>query len=263
MAAPVLRPLTTGEVLDVSFGLYRALFFPLVIVAAICRTLPLVVSIYMQVSAKATTRDPAVLISTMLDHLPLWIAGIVLSLIASAFAVASTTSIVSAAYLGHAITANTALARAAGVIGRVITVSILTAISVAAGLLVLIVPGLIIMAGLALATVTLVLEPGTGPIAAMNRSWELTQGSRWKVFITVFVAWLFLLVPTIVVGVVAAVGTAAGIWSPLVSTVLSGVLQIFAYPFLYVVITVLYYDMRVRKEGFDLELLATATHPVG
>jgi hypothetical protein len=263
MAAPVLRPLTTGEVLDVSFGLYRALFFPLVIIAAICRALPLLVSIFFQVSAKTVSRDPAAMVTAMVDHLPIGIAAIVLSLIASAFAVASTTSIVSASYLGHAISANSALARAAGVIGQVIVVSILTAISVMVGLIVLIVPGLIIMAGLALATVTLVLEPGTGPIAAMNRSWELTSGSRWKVFITVFVAWLFLLIPAIVVSIIAAIGNAAGIWSPLVSTVLSGLLQIFAYPFLYVVITVLYYDMRVRKEGFDLELLATATHPIG
>ena len=39
-------------------------------------------------------------------------------------------------------------------------------------------------------------------------------------------------------------------------------LQVLAYPFLYVVTTVLYYDLRVRKEGFDLELLASTLQPV-
>ena len=34
------------------------------------------------------------------------------------------------------------------------------------------------------------------------------------------------------------------------------------YPFFYVVLTVLYYDLRVRKEGFDLELLASSLRPV-
>ena len=43
--------------------------------------------------------------------------------------------------------------------------------------------------------------------------------------------------------------------------VLESVLQIFIYPFVYVVMTVLYYDLRVRKEGFDLELLASALQP--
>jgi hypothetical protein len=263
MAAPVLRPLSTGEVLDVSFGLYRSLFFPLVVVAAICRVLPLVVSIYFQITSKAITRDPTVILTAMLDHLPIWFAGILLSLIASAFAVAATTSIVSAAYLGHAITPNEALARAGGVIGRVILVSVFTTFVVMLGLIVFVIPGLILISGLALASVTLVLERGLGPIAAMSRSWELTSGFRWKVLVTVFVAWLFLLVPSMIVAVIAAIGGAVTGWSPLISTVLSGMLQIFAYPFLYVVITVLYYDLRVRKEGFDLEVLATATHPVG
>jgi hypothetical protein len=29
------------------------------------------------------------------------------------------------------------------------------------------------------------------------------------------------------------------------------------YPFFTVVITLLYYDLRIRKEGFDLEIMAT------
>jgi hypothetical protein len=40
--------------------------------------------------------------------------------------------------------------------------------------------------------------------------------------------------------------------------VLQSLLSILVYPFLYVVLTVLYYDIRVRKEGFDLELLASS-----
>ena len=38
---------------------------------------------------------------------------------------------------------------------------------------------------------------------------------------------------------------------------LSGVIQIFIYPLFYCVLTVAYYDLRVRKEGFDLEVLAS------
>jgi hypothetical protein len=196
------------------------------------------------------------------EHWVLWIVLMVLSMVASAFAVASTTSIVSAAYLGHAISAGDALRRASGVIGRLVVISVLTSIVVGLGLLVFIVPGLILLAGLVLSSVVVVLEPGTGPVGAMNRSWALTSGSRWKVFATVFVAALFLLIPSMVVGVMAAIGTMLGSWSQTVSVVVSGVLQIFAYPFLYVVVTVVYYDLRVRKEGFDLELLATATHPI-
>ena len=36
-----------------------------------------------------------------------------------------------------------------------------------------------------------------------------------------------------------------------------GVVQMFIYPLFYCVLTLTYYDLRVRKEGFDLELLAS------
>jgi hypothetical protein len=262
MAAPVLRPLATGEVLDVSFGLYRALFFPLVVVAAVSRAVPLVLSLYMQ-PGKADA-DPMATFNLLVDRWPLWLAGILFGLVANAFAVAATTSLVSAAYLGEAIAPGTALIKAAGVIGRVIIVSILTGISWALGAIVLIIPGVVLYCGLALSVVALVLEQPLGPLAAMNRSWELTKGFRWKVFVTMLVAVLFLLIPTMIVGVVAGIGAFVATWPPFVTAILTGVLQVFAYPFLYVVVTVLYYDLRVRKEGYDLELLAaTATQSAG
>jgi hypothetical protein len=40
-----------------------------------------------------------------------------------------------------------------------------------------------------------------------------------------------------------------------------GVLQMLLYPLLYCVLTVAYYDLRVRKEGFDLEVLASTLQP--
>ena len=47
----------------------------------------------------------------------------------------------------------------------------------------------------------------------------------------------------------------------LIVLVLQALTQIFIYPFVYVVMTVLYYDLRVRREGFDLELLASSLQP--
>ena len=39
------------------------------------------------------------------------------------------------------------------------------------------------------------------------------------------------------------------------------VLQMLVYPFFYSLTTVIYYDLRVRKEGFDLEMLASSLQP--
>jgi hypothetical protein len=75
------------------------------------------------------------------------------------------------------------------------------------------------------------------------------------------VAFLLLLVPGIALGGVGfLLGESDGILALLI-LVLESVLQIFIYPFIYVVMTVLYYDLRVRKEGFDLELLASSLQP--
>jgi hypothetical protein len=52
-----------------------------------------------------------------------------------------------------------------------------------------------------------------------------------------------------------AIGETAGV---ILQSILVGILGILLYPFLYVMLTVMYYDLRVRKESLDLELLATA-----
>lgn len=254
MAAPVLRPLSTGEVLDTSFGLYRSLFFPLVIVALVCRTVPDILAIYLQQLSGTSA-------FAIFDHWQLLLAQFVLGILLNVAAVAATTVVVAGAYLGAPTTAGTALQKAFRLIGPLMLAAFLGSIAIFLGLLVLVVPGVILWSGLVLANAVIVLEQPISATAALGRSWELTKGFRFKVFVSVLVAALLFIVPTMIVGVLGAIGTMAGAWSPMVSGILSAVLQIFVAPFMYVVITVLYYDLRVRKEGFDLELLATATQP--
>lgn len=73
---------------------------------------------------------------------------------------------------------------------------------------------------------------------------------------------MLLIIPTMIVGVVAGIASLLGASSQLLIQAVVAVLQIFVYPFGYVAFTVLYYDVRVRKEGFDLELLAAAPQPL-
>lgn len=245
MAAPVLRPLSTGEVLDVSFGLYRALFVPLLIVALASRAIPVIMAIYLQAVGGLT------------QHWMLFLAQLFISVFLSAIGVAATTHVVAGAYLGTEVSADYALRQAVGLIGRLLILTMMKSLIIGFGFL-LLVPGLILFCGLALSTTVLVLESPISANNAMTRSWQLTRGSRWKVLLTVLVAVVLLLVPIMVVTLMGVFGTLVGLWSKFIPLVLVGVLQIFVYPFFYTVITVLYYDLRVRKEGFDLELLASS-----
>ena len=95
-----------------------------------------------------------------------------------------------------------------------------------------------------------------GVFAALGRSRELVRGSWWRVFGIGVVFVLF------VVAVVAAFFAASSLVElllspgPLASAIASGVISALLSPVLYIGSTLLYIDLRVRNEGYDLQALA-------
>jgi hypothetical protein len=250
MTAPTLRPLSLGEVLDVSFGLYRAKFGPLIVVTVASQIIPSMFRVYFGSTGE------------LMINLPLLLAYYLLAIVLSSIGIAASTRIVADAYLGRETSAGAALGSAASLLGRIVAVSVTSSLLIVVGFLLLIVPGFILMSGLMLGTVVTVLETPASTVAALGRSWELSKGYRVKVLATLFCVFVMLMVPTVVVGALWAVlGSFAGGSGGLAMQILSTVLALFIYPFFYTVITVLYYDLRVRKEGFDLELLASQLLP--
>ena len=242
MSAPVLRPLSAGEVLDVSFGFYRAHFVPLVTIAALSRVVPDVLGIYVEQSGG------------IMANLTLGIVQLILSIVLSMVGVAATTSVVSDGYLGRSMQAGEAIRNALGMLGRLLVVSISSGMLIFFGIILLIVPGLVAMSGLALASVVVVLEV-KAPVEAMQRSWNLTTSFRRKILGVLSITLLLLVVPGFAIGVFTAI-TSASAEPGILAMVANSVLALFIFPFVYVATVVLYYDIRVRKEGFDLELLA-------
>jgi len=91
-----------------------------------------------------------------------------------------------------------------------------------------------------------------------NRSWRLVEGQRWKVFLVFLVLVLIqLLISGGILGVElsAAAGLGTGSAS-IISAVLNGIASILLTPLSAISVTLLYYDFRIRKEGFDLEMLS-------
>jgi hypothetical protein len=94
----------------------------------------------------------------------------------------------------------------------------------------------------------------------------LVRGQWWKCFGTLLVAWLITLFLGLVGSFIgAALGAAAGNDSVLAVTIqqiVNVATQVVTLPFFAAVIVVLYVDLRVRKEAFDLALLAEhIAHP--
>ncbi|HMV33950.1 MAG TPA: hypothetical protein PKA50_17660 [Gemmatimonadales bacterium] len=255
MTPPALRPLTLGEILDVAFGLYRNLFLPLLVVTLVTSGLPVVLSVYIESAGGA------------LLNLPLYFLNLMLNAVLGAIASAAATFVVSDSYMGRAISARDAFARATPFISRLIVLGVLMSLVIGIGLVCLIVPGVILFTGLALSTPALVIEGLPSANAAMGRSWALTRGFRGKLFWALLTVLVLILLPTIALGGFAAASGDATLLEPTVSPatlgwlVAASLIQLLIYPLFYCVLTVAYYDLRVRKEAFDLEVLASGLTP--
>ena len=254
MTPPTLRPLTAGEILDTSFTLYRRHFSALATVALVCTGLPLVLRLFLEAGG-------GMLSNLMLAFL-YGLSLVVLNLIATG----ATVFIVSESYLGRPLSAREALHRATPYIGRILVCSMLMAFVVGLGFVLLFIPGVMLAVGLALAIPAVVLEPRSSASGALSRSWELTRGARWRIFGLGLTLLVLLYIPVVAItGLLAVVlprasGEAFGpaSFSTVAAIAIGGVVQMFIYPLFYCVLTVTYYDLRVRKEGFDLELLASS-----
>lgn len=251
MSGPVLKPLSLGETLDVAFGLYRNLFLTLLIITVVTRALPLVLSVYIESAGGA------------LVHLGLYFATLLLNAVLGAIAAAASTFVIAENYMGRRLEAGEAFGRASPFVGRLIMLALLSGLVIGVGFILLIIPGLILMAGLLLGTPALVLEGLPSATRAMGRSWNLTRGHRWRVLGALVVVGVLLLLPFIAAGGLAAssVSLDSDVSGPISTTLLVAVtgaalLQTLIYPLFYCVLTVLYYDLRVRKEAYDLEVLA-------
>jgi uncharacterized membrane protein len=250
----MLRPLSVGEILDTSFSLYRRHFGALATVSLICTGLPLVLRLFIEAAGG------------MFNNIPLSLLYMLSLVVLSLVATGATVFIVSESYLGRPLSARAALNRATPYMGRILLCSLLMAFVVGLGFLLFVIPGIILGVGLALAIPAVVLEPARSASGALSRSWELTRGSRWRIFGLGITLLVLLYVPVVAITGLLAVmiphGSSPAIvttsFATIIALAIGGVVQLFIYPLFYCVLTVTYYDLRVRKEGFDLELLASS-----
>lgn len=95
---------------------------------------------------------------------------------------------------------------------------------------------------------------------ALARSWSLTRGRGWVIFglliITVLlVGVLYVVVFALTTGL-AFVGAESIVAQLIINVVAGAVFNVVSVPVLAALLGAIYYDLRVRKEGFDLELVA-------
>ncbi len=253
-----LRPLSTGELLDRTFSLYRSHFGLFIGIFA----LPHLVVLAFQCLG-VVIKSPGNQFSDIFASLFWTMGALFLTVIVSAASQAATVIAVSQVHLDRPASVADSFSRVKGEIGGVIGMSMLIGLGVGLGFIALIVPGITLAMMWSLAVPVKILE-NKGATDAMSRSADLTKGDRGRIF----VIWLLFVVLSIGVGLLlrwplemaAGVSSMVGLqrssrgWQAalLVSTFIS---ECLVGPLATIAFALVYYDERVRKEAFDLQLM--------
>jgi hypothetical protein len=240
----VLQPLTTGQLLDRVFTLYRQNFLLFFLIAAVPQA---VLMLMMAGGAVVAGAAPIAAVGMVVVGLLLYLGTLGLSQGATTIAAAEAFRRIAP--------------RTLVLVGTMIGVSLL----VGMGLILLIVPGIYFLVTYSLALTVVAIEKVSFS-EAMSRSSDLVKGNRGRVAVIYFLS----LVATYVIAFALAfpAGMAAAVLQesmPVVSAILQMAGQVvssaLATPIGLIGFTLAYYDARVRKEAFDLHLMMDSATP--
>ena len=288
-----LRPMSFGEVLDGAFTMYRRHFGLFMKLSAVTWGLPAALLLYLRLRFSGTTPDQSLAIFQ--THLPeliilglVWLVAIV---VATVMLTAGSIRVISSAYLGGVSTFGDALRLAASkivplvlvglgkglllliiwIVGFVVWALLVSIANLFGGASAVLVGVLgfgalfwflaFVVCGYALTTPVVVLEELASSFDAFGRSWDLTRSFKLKAFGLWLVVWILTwLVPfCFFFGVGYVVQTKApGL--ELAVSVVNSLVSIALAPVLPCMLTLFYYDLRMRREGFDLQVLG---HQIG
>lgn len=295
MALPQLRPLSFGDILDGAFTLYRRHFLTLFMTTAV-PMIPIALLTAFWMAAAVAAEDPT------LEFFGLFVLATLVSILGSPLILAALTQQFSRAYTGGVVAIgdgfSTGLRRLFPLIGSfalafgsmavvfvVVSVgmtmlaSTSSAGAVIGGFLIVI----LLLVGMTFSFASFFAIPaasvieGAGPIAAIRRSWALAKGARGRIIGITIVSWIIIYLPMMGImllfglglGIVGGVGGLEAIDAMVESTrfifiqqAISLLSSALTFPFLVAVSVLLYYDRRIRTEGYDLEVAAEALSPI-
>lgn len=262
MADVTLRPMTLGQVLDTTFSLYKRNFWLFVGITSI----PFLAVLILQVGAAALQlsrpspqpASPALASGAIVGGIVFLLAYFLLA----GAAQAATIFAVSDLYLGRAATVRGSFRKVGGKAFRVILVLLLVGLTVGVGFLLLIIPGIILFCRTAVAVPASMLED-TKAVGSIERSMQLTKGFAMQIFLIFLLVWVLSYIALLIFQVPFAYmqGATAQARQTLVfgmlalqhlSSFLSNVL---VGPIGTIAFSLMYYNLRVRKEAFDIQHL--------
>ena len=267
-----LRPLSLGEILDRTFTLFRSYFVLFVGISAIPRVLLLVLNlaqvfvliptgIGLGGTMPKTPAPTAGLIGGIVAYGILALLAVVVGVVVVLLTQGATIVAVSELYLGRSITIADSFRRVRGELGTLLGVVILNGLAILAGFICLIIPGIYIMCRL-LVCVPAALSENLGPTESLERSFSLTKDNAGRAFVILLLYGALSIGAGILFAAPFEIGVVLSKSRPGMMLFWLAMTQVGAFaagvlvtPVLTIASAVFYYDLRVRKEAFDLQLL--------
>ena len=155
--------------------------------------------------------------------------------------------------VGKEFTIGQSLSAASSRLGALFLTSLVIAIAVMIGVLLLVVPGVILAMMFAVAIPVCIAErAGVGE--SLSRSRYLTKGSRWAIFGAFLTVGLLFVVAALIVG--ALVGLLIGA-APMAMALVELIVSALGSAFSSILVAVMYNDLRVDKDGVDTTQIAS------
>ena len=274
MQRPELRPRSIGEILDAAFKLLTSNFRQLVTLAAVI-LVPVAAlqalaagrlgstSLFQIGAEEVTPSDAEALLDEAIRLLGISLLLTVVSLVATAVVQAGSVRLFAHRYQGEDSTWQESLEFGVKRLPRVLLAAVLTGLGAAIGLFCCIVPGVWLYTSWWVTIPALVTE-NLGATDSMRRSFRLVRARFWPVLAVAVLAFLLDVALQQVVGAItsaailpAILGGSTDLGLPLsLSSFAGSLVSLVTVPFLAAVATVQYFDLRVRAEGYDLEVMA-------
>jgi hypothetical protein len=240
MTSYQLRPMSVGEILDTAFAVYRREFITFVGIAVVGYGAGTVVTTYVTIAGG------------IFEHLWLGLVGQLLKGIGGLLASAATVFVISGTYLGEQPMLRDALDYGRRRMWPLFVAYVAVYLVLFAAALALLFPAIIVACGYAVVAQVVVLEQPAASTDALARSWALTKGDRLRAFALGIVIFFLIALPFFGAAVLATLFKPMDI--PL--RVAGDIVSVIVVPLVSCVYTIFYYDLRVRKEAFDLQVLS-------
>lgn len=236
-----LRPRKATEIVDAAIEVYRRNPLHFMLLTTLVHAPWLILQIILLGDAPATSNLGTQLMIS---------AG---SFVSYFFMAAIVVQMASDLYLGRETDAFDAIRRVGSRIPRAFLAALGKGLLIAFGLALFLFPA-VYWSALYFAVIPVVVLEGKSVGASFSRSGELSRELKLHILSTLGLVFVIRVAIALGVGILIAL-----IPNVIVQRILSTLLTIVVYPLIGITDALLYYDARIRREGFDIEMMAAST----